>query len=114
MLYRKTGYIMHVPIIVIGVIERFVERELRPKLQQADPELRLIEDLAIDSLTMMETVMLLEEVLQLTINNEELRHLRTLGDVQEFMDCKLRGIPLPEPKEPRQESVNPANHAIAE
>jgi 3-hydroxyacyl-[acyl-carrier-protein] dehydratase len=95
--FRKTGNADHMPAIVIGVIERFVEPDLRPKLKDADDDLRLIEDLGIDSLTMMEIVILVEEVLQLTINNDELRNLRTVGDVKTFIDCKIRGLPLPRP-----------------
>jgi 3-hydroxyacyl-[acyl-carrier-protein] dehydratase len=85
------------PAVVIGVIERFVEPDLRPKLKDADDDLRLIEDLGIDSLTMMEIVILVEDVLQLSINNDELRNLRTVGDVKTFIDCKIRGLPLPRP-----------------
>ena len=59
--------------------------------------LRLIEDLGIDSLTMMEIVILVEDVLQMSINNDELRNLRTVGDVKTFIDCKIRGLPLPKP-----------------
>ena len=95
--FRKTGNAEHVPAVVIGVIERFVEPELRTKLKDADDDLRLIEDLAIDSLTMMEIVILVEDVLQMSINNDELRNLRTVGDVKTFIDCKIRGLPLPKP-----------------
>jgi 3-hydroxyacyl-[acyl-carrier-protein] dehydratase len=95
--FRKTGNAEHVPAVVIGVIERFVEPDLRVKLKDADDDLRLIEDLGIDSLTMMEIVILVEEVLQMTINNDELRNLRTVGDVKTFIDCKIRGLPLPKP-----------------
>ncbi len=95
--FRKTGNAEHVPAVVIGVIERFVEPDLRIKLKDAGEDLRLIEDLGIDSLTMMEIVILVEEVLQLTINNDELRNLRTVGDVKTFIDCKIRGLPLPKP-----------------
>jgi 3-hydroxyacyl-[acyl-carrier-protein] dehydratase len=95
--FRKTGNAEHVPAVVIGVIERFVEPDLRTKLKDADDDLRLIEDLGIDSLTMMEIVILVEDVLQMTINNEELRNLRTVGDVKTFIDCKIRGLPLPKP-----------------
>src|ERR1700690_779920 len=79
--FRKTGNPEHLPAVVIGVIERFVEPDLRSKLKDADDDLRLIEDLGIDSLTMMEIVILVEDVLQLSINNDELRTLRTVGDV---------------------------------
>lgn len=95
--FRKTGNPEHVPAVVIGVIERFVEPELKTKLKEADDDLRLIEDLGIDSLTMMEIVILVEDILQLTINNDELRNLRTIGDVKTFIDCKIRGLPLPKP-----------------
>lgn len=95
--YRRTSNPEHVPAVVIGVIERFVEPDLRTKLKDADDDLRLIEDLGIDSLTMMEIVILVEDVLQMSINNDELRNLRTVGDVKTFIDCKIRGLPLPKP-----------------
>lgn len=95
--FRKTANPEHVPAVVIGVIERFVEPDLRMKLKDADDDLRLIEDLGIDSLTMMEIVILVEDVLQMTINNDELRNLRTVGDIKTFIDCKIRGLPLPKP-----------------
>jgi acyl carrier protein len=74
-----------------------VEPDLRAKLKNPDDDLRIIDDLGIDSLTMMEIVILVEEVLQLTINNDELRDLRTVGDIKTFIDCKVRGLPLPKP-----------------
>ena len=95
--FRKTKNTEHLPAIVLGIIERYVEPDLRGKLRDPDDDLRLIEDLGIDSLTMMEIVILVEEVLQMSINNEELRHLRTLGDVKQFIECKVRGLPLPKP-----------------
>jgi acyl carrier protein len=95
--FRKTNDANLVPLVVIGVIERFVEADVRPKLRQGDDELRLVEDLGVDSLTMMEIVILVEDVLQMQINNEELRNLRTVGDVKLFIDCKVRGLPLPKP-----------------
>ena len=95
--FRKTGNTEHLPAIVLGILERYVEPDLRAKLKNPDDDLRLIEDLGIDSLTMMEIVILVEDVLQMSINNEELRHLRTLGDVKQFIECKVRGLPLPKP-----------------
>jgi len=95
--FRKTGNIEHLPAIVLGIIERYVEPDLRAKLKDTDDDLRIIEDLGIDSLTMMEIVILVEDVLQMSINNDELRHLRTIGDVKTFISCKVRGLPLPKP-----------------
>lgn len=95
--FRKSHDVAQVPVVVIGVLERFVEPGLRAKLKEVDDDLRLVEDLGIDSLTMMEIVILVEDVLQMQINNDELRNLRTVGDVKTFIDCKIRGLPLPKP-----------------
>ena len=87
--FRQHGDVTQLPAIILGVIERYVDRELRPKLQDRPETLRLREDLGLDSLTMMEVVMLAEEVLQISISNEELTQLRTIADVQSFMSGKL-------------------------
>jgi acyl carrier protein len=89
--FRQTGDTTHLPAIIAGVVERYVERDLRVKLREGDT-LRLREDLGLDSLTMMEIVMLAEEVLRISISNEELTHLKTLADVGQFFASKLREI----------------------
>ena len=88
--FRATGDCAELSVIIRGVIERFVRRDRRAQLHTAGPELRLLEDLGIDSLTIMEIVMLVEEALPLSISNEDLRHLRTLGEVEQFITSKLR------------------------
>jgi len=95
--FRKTGDTQYLPTIVLGIIERYVDSELRPKLRNPPDSLCLIEDLGIDSLTMMEIVILVEDVLAITIKNEELRSLRTIGDVKQFIGSKLRDVPQTEP-----------------
>ena len=84
----------HLPVIVHGIIEHFVERGARDKLRRADDSVRLVEDLALDSLTMLEIVFLAEEVLDISIDNEELRPFRTVGDIKLFIASKL-GVGLP-------------------
>lgn len=95
--FRKTGKPEYLPAIVLGLVERFVESDLRPKLKNPSDNLYLGEDLGLDSLTMMEIVILAEDVLAITIRNDELRHLRTLGDVRQFIESKLRDQPVQEP-----------------
>lgn len=101
--YRKTGDIEQIPTIIIGIIERYLEPDVRPRLKGNTDDLRVLEDLGIDSLTMVEVVMLVEETLDISINNEELRDLRTLGDIKTFIDCKIKGLPLPQ--KPKHVSV---------
>jgi 3-hydroxyacyl-[acyl-carrier-protein] dehydratase len=95
--YGQTGAPQHIPAIIIGIIERFVEPELRPRLAAECDDLRVIEDLGLDSLTMMEIVMLVEEVTQTKIENDELRGLVTIGDIKIFVDCRARGVTPPAP-----------------
>jgi len=89
--FRRTGNVKHVPAIIHGLIEHYVEPVARAKLNGCDDNVRLTEDLAIDSLTMLEIVFLAEEVLQVSIDNEELRPFRTVGDVKRFVTAKLSG-----------------------
>ncbi len=84
-----------VPAVVMGIIERFVEPAVRPLLLEGNDQYRLMEDLGIDSLLMVEIVMVIEEALGITIENEELRGMRNIGDVKEFLGAKLRGEPSP-------------------
>jgi len=98
--YRITGDTTQLPLIVLGVFERYIERDLRPKLRHPAFDLLLADDLGIDSLTMMEIVILAEEVLQITITSEELVRVRTLDDAQRFIAAKVRGDPAPTPFDP--------------
>jgi 3-hydroxyacyl-[acyl-carrier-protein] dehydratase len=94
--FRRDGDPAHLPAIVRGLIARYTEPARRPQLAQpAADQLHLVEDLALDSLTLMEIVMLAEDVFPVAIANEELRHLRTVGDVQRFIAARLRGEPPP-------------------
>ena len=88
--FRRTGDANCLPAIIDGIIEHYVEPDLRSKLLRGGDGLRLVEDLAVDSLTMLEIVYLAEDVLQITIENEELRPFRTVGDVKKFLASKLR------------------------
>ena len=90
--YRNHGDATLLPTIVAGVIERFVEPDLRPRLINASDDLRLADDLGLDSLTMMEIVLLTEDVFHINIGSEELRHLCTLGQIKSFISCKVQGL----------------------
>ena len=93
--FRRTGSAELLPAIILGIIERHVEPDLRAKLTEPDDTLRLIEDLGIDSLTLMEVVALTEDVFQVSISSRELCELRTVGDFKRFMIFKLCGLPVP-------------------
>ena len=90
--YRKTGDVAKVPTIVLGIIERFLDPDVADKLHSGDKDVRFMEDLGLDSLTMIEAIMMVEESLGVSIKNEELINLRTVGDLEGFIREKITGM----------------------
>ena len=89
--FREEQDVSKIETIVLGIIDRHLEPEQREILAKSDDSLRMYEDLGMDSLTMLEIVMLIEQTLKVSIDNEELRDLRTLGDVKVYLNAKARG-----------------------
>ncbi|NBU86330.1 MAG: FabA-like domain protein [Verrucomicrobia bacterium] len=75
--FRKDKDISQVETIVLGIIDRHLEPEQR--------------EILADSETMLEVVMLVEQTLEVSIDNEELRDLRTIGDVKAYLNAKAKG-----------------------
>jgi 3-hydroxyacyl-[acyl-carrier-protein] dehydratase len=91
--FRTEGDLDAAQVVVYGIIERYMPVEAAPKLKTATDETRLIEDLGIDSLTMLEIVLSIEEALGVRIENDELREIRTLGEVKAFIANKITAGP---------------------
>ena len=91
LLFRNEGNAEVVPSIVKGIIERYLPAESKVSISETTSETRLAEDMGIDSLTMLEIVLTIEEALGFRIEDSELRNIRTMGDVQSFLDKKLSG-----------------------
>ena len=87
--FRETKNHLLLPLIVTGVIESFVEPEQRHLLCNGNSNLKLSEDLGLDSLTLMEIVLLTEDVFHITISSEEMRKLCTLGEIRNFIVNKV-------------------------
>ena len=94
--FRTTGDVGEIPTVVYGIIERHLPPENARDLKAASDDTRLIEDLGIDSLTLLEIVLSIEETVGISIENEELREIRTLGEVKTFIERKVSGAPAPE------------------
>ena len=89
--FRLNQDISQIEKIVLGIIDRHLEPEQREIFVKCDDTLRMYDDLGLDSLTMLEIVMMVEQTLDVSIDNEELRDLRTLGDVKSYLSAKARG-----------------------
>ena len=87
--FRTTGDLEALPTMVYGIIERHLPPENTRSLADAGDDTRLIEDLGIDSLTLLEIVLTIEETVGISVENEELRDIRTLGEVKTFIVRKI-------------------------
>ena len=84
--YLETQDLQALNTFLVGCIHRHVEDEYEPLLQQSNIEsLSFIDDLGIDSMTMMEIVMMVESCLDIEIDNQDLMQLATFGDLRRFL-----------------------------
>ncbi|HWY52742.1 MAG TPA: phosphopantetheine-binding protein [Chthoniobacterales bacterium] len=88
---RRTGDIELIPTIVRGIVWRYVREETQPAVEQATPETPL-GSLGIDSLTMMEIVLDMQDALNLTIEDADLKQMKTIGDVIGFLQQRFAQV----------------------
>ncbi|MES2310242.1 MAG: phosphopantetheine-binding protein [Verrucomicrobiota bacterium] len=89
--YRQETDGTHIPVIVRGIIERFLPAESIAKFKGSGDETRLSEDLGIDSLTMLEIVVSVEEALDMRMEDSQMRQIRTLGDIKSYLANRVSG-----------------------
>ena len=79
-------------LILSHLIERYVAPDLRVRLQGPSDDLLLLEHLGLDSLSLMEIMIRLEDVFPITIRDDELRQVRTLGDIRQLIQRHMAGM----------------------
>lgn len=105
---RMTGDPASLHALVTGLLGNFVSGDLLHRLSEGGPGLRLAEDLGIDSLDMTELGMLSEEVLLVSISNDDLFAIRTLADLESLFERLLRSQPRPEMRHPTERTLRSA------
>ncbi|HWB59636.1 MAG TPA: phosphopantetheine-binding protein [Chthoniobacteraceae bacterium] len=86
--FRGTGDIALLPVIVRGVVRRYLPADKAGLLDAATEETNLA-DLHIESLTMLEIVLDIQDAVEVVIEDTELREIKTLADVRRFLEAKL-------------------------
>ncbi len=92
--FRREHDLEGVIVCVHGIIERYLKLEPGEHIAQRPDTVRLGEDLGIDSLTMLEIVMSIEEALDFRAEDADVRNIRTLGDVRRYVDDRVHGRPV--------------------
>jgi acyl carrier protein len=81
---RRTGDTALIPEIVRGIVWRYVRPEAREQVEKASLETPL-SALGMDSLMMLEVVLDVQDALDVTVEDAELRRVKTFNDVSELL-----------------------------
>lgn len=90
LLFRQDGDRAALGRFIVGVLKRHVEPEFESLLDGEPQQLSFIDDLGIDSMTMMEVVMMVEECLNIRLENQDLMKIQTYGDLDRYVAERLK------------------------
>lgn len=79
--------------VILAILDDFIPKKTEVPLSTFPGSTRLIEDLGFDSLAITEVVFFSEELLNISIGNEELMQVRTLDDLRGFIRKKVSPAP---------------------
>ncbi len=92
--FRANGDEAALRTVVVAAVADFMPRNsAHARTVPLRAEERLIEDLGFDSLAVAETVFFFEDLFKVTIKNEDILALRTVGELCEFVARRVRTIP---------------------
>jgi len=78
---------------IIDLINTSLEEEFELEAEDMQPEALLFEDLELDSLDIVDLVVVLERAFQFKIREEDsIQDIRTLGDIHRFVINKKRSL----------------------
>lgn len=92
--YRGSHSLEEVPVILRGIMERYLRGPVREQFSATPLDTELT-SLGLESLTTLEIILDVQEALVIQISDEELRPIRTLGDVQNLVLAKVSALPPP-------------------
>ena len=73
-------------------VKKILVEQLGVSEDRITMEANIIEDLEADSLSVMQTIMELEEEFGLTVEDEDVNNLRTVGDIVKYCEEKVKMI----------------------
>ncbi len=83
--FLETGNEADLETFARGILARNIDDEYLPILEAGGEELKMVDDLGIDSLGMTEIAMNLEDALDIELIDDALKSLETLGDVKRHL-----------------------------
>ena len=89
--YRTTGDATALDPVIVAILNDFIPKKPEQPLGDLPGSTLLMEDLGFDSLAITEVIFFTEELLGITIANEEILQVRTLDDLRGFVRAKAPG-----------------------
>jgi acyl carrier protein len=77
-------------VAVLGVLQFYLAKKPTESLDSLPGTTRLVEDLGCDSLTMMDTVFMVETLLEIKIIDTELARMATLDDLRGYIRHRVK------------------------
>lgn len=79
--------------VILAILADFIPRTPATPLAELPGDTRLIDDLGFDSLAITEVVFFTEDLFGISITNEEIIQVRSLGDLRGFIRTKVANRP---------------------
>jgi acyl carrier protein len=93
--FAENGDPAALDVVVLGVLHFYLAKKPAESLDSLPGTTRLVEDLGCDSLTMMDTVFMVEALFEIKLDDAELAKISTLDDLRQHLRQLVRGTPSP-------------------
>lgn len=87
--FKSSGDLSQLERFAYGIIARNIDDSYHEVLQQAGDSTRMVDDLGIDSLSMLDIIMTFEDALNIQLIDNEVIGLETLGDMKSELVRKI-------------------------
>lgn len=91
--FLATGDLAAADRVILAIVMDHIPDKSPSKGTLPADDQRLVEDLGFDSLALAEVVFFVEDVYQLRINQDELGHLATVGQLRAYVRDHLQSLP---------------------
>ena len=71
--------------IVLGIMAWFLDKSSPAEFGADIPDMRIVEDLGVDSLLLLEIIVVLEDVFSISISDQDFENLTTLSEVTGYI-----------------------------
>jgi acyl carrier protein len=83
--FAESGDLASLDLVAMGVLQFYLARKPEKPLDEIPGSTRLVDDLGCDSLTMMDTVFLMETLFSIKLEDSELPKIITLDDLRALL-----------------------------